>query len=866
MRIKILAAAACAVCLQISAQVDIYETGTWPDIRVAAQETNGTIHAAGVGDAWRAWNWNENWQPSYNNSPWNAWGSSDTGGAVPVSMDTAGDGSVISLWENKTDGSVLALLQSGNYGGTARLAGIRGPAERVRVLMDSQANLWVTEAGVNICQATSRQNYHRQTPPLVHAITLGELWPGGNATNRLPVSMAEDARGRIWFWSNCLLGDDSRGAIRGVLIHENGGVTNCATLAGVPAGRISVIAPLDGTNLWLAVRDAGIFSVNPDTLAGTRVEAPEKNAFLVVQQIFSVGEDRYVISGAPWEFNSHGLRSALWRWRDGQWKKLVDGLDIYGSSEQLADRRWLVTKEGLWLGAFGLGGWFVPLDDGPAQVINWQKNSPLDTIHRWFQLKDGRMLGLQFGRGGIIADAALLAQKPAMPPTARIVPMTFFLPTTSPLVRTTDGKVFAVLCGDEAALNEWDGQQWQRHPFPDKVQPWGSCKITGDSQGRIWLMDALYNPDPALVATYVFDPGKNRFQKFSNLRGAIQAQLAATPDFRIGNGEPGFPEFSRDGRICYDSNDRWQVNYFDGHQWRAWHKNTGIMTGEYLHSGPDHSPFFAPNGKLSIVLNEHVWQFDDLTGWKKTDLKPDTARPPVAPKENSVAPPYAPTADSIVADDHGIYWVVAGRQLFRTGHGLHVAVFAPNEPQPFADGRKLISVLTDKFGSTFLRTSVQGRDEYVLVPARGPLPQTTAKLLENGDDGVTLQLTANIPSPRFSWRVDDALWSNADTNQTLHLEELSAGKHRVQVIALDAQLQTDPVPVEIAFGSHAVPGQQIQKWIAQLGDKDFSRREAAVKNLSRQAALALPALRQARERETDPDRRWWLDAAIQQCE
>ena len=865
MRTIILAAAICTFDAQLTAQIEVFEAGTWADIRAAAQETNGAIHAAGTGDTWRAWNWNENWQPSYNHSPWNAWGSSDTGGAVPASMDTAGDGTVISLWENKTDNRVLVLLHSGNYGGNARLAGIRGPAVLVRVLMDSRANLWVTEAGVNICEAAARPNYHRQTPPLVHAITLNELWPGGNATNRLPVSMAEDARGRIWFWSNCLLGDGARGAVHGVLLQENGGVTHHPTLTGVADGRISAITPMNGTNLWLAVRDAGIFSVNLDTLAGTRVAEPEKNAFLVVQQIFSAGEDRYVISGAPWEYNTHGLRSALWRWRSGHWSKLVDGLDSYGPPEQLADRRWRVMKEGLWLGAFGLGGWFVPPDDRPARVINWQKNSPLDTINRWFQLKDGRMLALQFGRGGILADAALLGQKPTVPPTASIVPTTLFVPTTAPLLRTSAGTVFAVLCGEEAALNEWDGNQWQRHPFPDKVQPWGSCKITSDSEGRVWLMDALYNPDPTLVATYVFDPAKGRFQKYSNLRAALQAQLSAPPDFHIGNGEPGVPEFSGDGRVCFESNDRWQINYFNGHQWRNWHKNTGIMTGEYLHTGPDQPPFFAPDGKLSIVLNEHVWQFDDLTGWKKTDIKPDAAHPAAVPKENSIAPPYAPTADSIVADEHGIFWVVAGRQLFRTGHGLHAAVFAPNEPQPFADGRKLTSVLTDKYGCAFLRTSVHGRDEYVLVPAREPVPHTTAKLLENGDDGATLQLAANIPSPRFSWRVDDVTWSNADTNQTLHLEEVSAGKHRVQIIALDAQLQTDPVPIEIVFESHAVPGQQIQKWIAQLGDKDFSRREAAVKSLSRQAALALPALQQAREREADPDRRWWLDAAIQQC-
>ena len=127
-------------------------------------------------------------------------------------------------------------------------------------------------------------------------------------------------------------------------------------------------------------------------------------------------------------------------------------------------------------------------------------------------------------------------------------------------------------------------------------------------------------------------------------------------------------------------------------------------------------------------------------------------------------------------------------------------------------------------------------------------------------------MDANIPSPRFSWRVDDAPWHEAATNQTLHLEELSAGHHRVQVIALDEQLQTDPAPAEVSFETHSNPVQPIQKWIAQLGDKDFAHREAAVKSLSRQAELALPALRQARERESDPDRRWWLDAAIQQCE
>jgi hypothetical protein len=229
-------------------------------------------------------------------------------------------------------------------------------------------------------------------------------------------------------------------------------------------------------------------------------------------------------------------------------------------------------------------------------------------------------------------------------------------------------------------------------------------------------------------------------------------------------------------------------------------------------------------------------------------------------------PPAVPSVESVVTDRLGTYWLTSGGQLFRSSFGLTRACFASSEPQPFADGRRLTEVLTDQSGGVFLRTSVQGRDEYVFLPARGPLPHTTVKLLENADEGVTLQLAANIPAPRFSWRVDNAPWSEAATNQTVRLEDLAAGKHRVQIVAVDAQLQTDPAPAEVLFETRSNPEQLIQKWITQLGDKDYARREAAIKNLSRHAETALPVLRQARERETDPDRRWWLDAAIQQYE
>jgi hypothetical protein len=61
----------------------------------------------------------------------------------------------------------------------------------------------------------------------------------------------------------------------------------------------------------------------------------------------------------------------------------------------------------------------------------------------------------------------------------------------------------------------------------------------------------------------------------------------------------------------------------------------------------------------------------------------------------------------------------------------------------------------------------------------------------------------------------------------------------------------------------------IKKWIAQLHDSDGAKRNAAVQALVLEpdiAAAALPLLKQELAQETDLNRRWWLQAAIQQCE
>lgn len=58
---------------------------------------------------------------------------------------------------------------------------------------------------------------------------------------------------------------------------------------------------------------------------------------------------------------------------------------------------------------------------------------------------------------------------------------------------------------------------------------------------------------------------------------------------------------------------------------------------------------------------------------------------------------------------------------------------------------------------------------------------------------------------------------------------------------------------------------QIQKWITQLADPDFSKREAAVGLLAENSATATPALQTALKKTPDEERRWWIQSALQAC-
>ena len=813
-------------------QADPLEGQDW-NCRCAAQDDSGIIYASPPGDGR---DYFVKWEQGRRSTT----GSDFGPGAKLALLQRGPNGSVYALWD--CDDHTVTICYPGldHY---SRQPRVQGPASRVQIFPDSKGNLWVTDAGLNIYRYTGGKR------TLIHTIIGGEMNRAGDLAKCRPVSIMEDGRGRMWFWSDALMHGEPDGAIKGVLIWDGDAVTHHPVLTNAPDGEISVIYKVNPDALWLAARDAGVYSINLDTLEASPVMPPAPDAFRTVQKIFSNGDDLYVVAGGMAEMGSDGTTGALWRRRAGAWSNVINGIDMGWHPADVGNRDWLAAADGLWLGSYGLGGWFLPKEGAP-RPIDWRVNSPLHQIDRWLQMGDGRIAALQFGQGGISIRPASLLAAPLADSGIKIMQM------DRPMVGTGGGLIFHFL-SRENSLGVWDGRQWQSHPLP-KSFSWSDYETVADSFNRLWWIHLSYStPDP--TPGWIFDPAAGKFEKFESYQAALEAQLPRAAKFSLANDPYFAPKFSGDGRICFE--DRyWKLYYYNGHKWKVWQKHEiGPLSKQTV------SPFFDKHGILTIALDKGPWQFSDLDGWH---LKPDAAAAPTPPGSAEASAPLPSLAfvpDSVVLDRLGTRWFTHDGQLYRAGFGLVSGWFKPGEPQPFVDGSRLQEVLIDKNGGAYVRTDTTGGKGYVYLPAAAPMPRAGLQT-DDAPDGVVLRLSApGFPDARYSWRIDGGPWSEAASNTLVSLDMVAKGIHHVQVLAIGDHLQTDGLPTEAVVEVRGDPAAQIQKWIAQLDDTEYSRREAAVAALVRVPDLARPALEKALKQKGSGDH-WWLEAAVQAVE
>lgn len=392
------------------------------------------------------------------------------------------DGAVYGVWNDGAD-TLVTRHQEATSKLLARFTGRL--KDRPHIFVDARGNAWVTEQGRRIFRVTPNGEAE-----CVYTIPDSQFREEGRPKNDKsafdPIYATADARGRIWFWSDCLAGRMHWASIQGVLVFDGEKVEHHPQIAGVPDKMFSIVAPEDADHMWLAVASDQLYRIDVNTFTATPAPAQDSQAFRYLQKIFRAGEDTYVVSGpvskpVP-EKSGGGQSGALWRLRSGAWTRVVNGLDMAPESYPQPSRPFLATEGNLWLGAFATGPWLIPKGEGNPVLVDWHYGNPLDGSEGLFLLADGRLLICSPQQGSIAASPADLLAAFQAPPEVR---------TLNParlLLQDARGHLQGVLATEGNAFSDWDGQKWTEHPFPptfNAAEMWGA---TVDSLNRTWFL------------------------------------------------------------------------------------------------------------------------------------------------------------------------------------------------------------------------------------------------------------------------------------------------------------------------------------------------------------------------------------------
>ena len=775
----------------------------------------------------------------------------------PAALAGGPDGAVYCLW-SAGEASHAVTWHKGPV--SKVLAHFGGDINRFspEIFVDLNKNIWITEEGIHIYRIASDGKAEcAYTIEYDHRVESN--LPHGARLNFDSVHATADGQGRVWFWSGRRGGGGGVPSLQGILIFDGKSFDLHPNLPGPPVRRYAAIEPDGPDHMLLAGDRDHLYRVDTRTLTTEAVPEPAPNAFRFVQKIFHAGGATYVLSAEGSvpvaERSGEGRIGTLWRLQDGDWKRVLNGIDMRPQILTDSERSFRATPAGLWLGAYGTGPWFIPAGPGDPVHIDWRHGYSLDGSEGLLTLADGRLIVAVAGHGSTSFQSADLLTSVQSPANVR---------TFNPLrILVPDQKshLWGFLSGERKVISEWDGKTWTDHALPEDFDPLRFWNYGLDSQDRIWL---LYNRCQGPVT--ILNPRRGNVEIYPDFSAALQAQLPNRANFQLHGDRFTVSTITPDGRIGY-RDPCMQAHYFDGQAWQTWRPQDIATPRRGNFEGP---AFFDQAGNFAVNVQGQTWEFTKAEGWRVTKFERGFG----TDQERMVhhAPPPPPgceisNPESVAQDRLGTYWLTSQGQLYRAISGLCVRQFAPDQRQPFADSRTIKAALIDPQGNAFLETYFPAyRDigEYVIVNAHPPQPQTRLYASVAATGIVKLQFETSVKGKVwFTWRADGGDWTPPTQSTETTVNWLPDGEHVLEAAALDEHLQIDPTPAAAEVTIHVDSLKQIAALIEQLKDPDFAIRDAAVAALVRQPTLALPLLQSARATAGE-DQRWWIDAAIQQ--
>jgi streptogramin lyase len=777
----------------------------------------------------------------------------------PSALASGPDGGVYCLW---SAGEAEHVVTWHKGSASKVLAHFTGDINRFfpSIFIDPKMNIWITEAGIHIYRITPDGKAECAYTIDYDRHPYSNL-PSGARLNFDSVYATADGQGRVWFWSGRRGGGGGVPSLQGILIFDGKNFDLHANLFDASVRRFSAVEPDDAEHMWVAAERSHLYRVDTNTLIAEAVPEPASNAFRFVQGIYHAGRDTYILStdeSLPVaERTGEGRIGVLWRRHGGEWKRVVNGIDMRPQILNDSPRSFLTTPAGLWLGAYGTGPWFIPAGAGEPAHIDWRYGYSLNGSEGLMALPDGRLLVIWPTHGSTaIKPADLLAAFQSPTDVQALNPLRVFAPDRQ-------NHLWGFLSGDRKVISEWDGKTWTDHPLPEDFEPMRFWAFGMDSLDRVWLQNARCQGPVTIL-----NPQRGNVEIYPDYSDALQAQLPHRENFHIQGYHFTVSTITPDGRIGYRDQCA-QAHYFDGQAWQMWRAQQISSTGRTVFDGP---AFFDRAGNFAVNIGGKTWEYTKTEGWRITNFERGFGT-----DQERTSPHYPPpppgceisNPESVAQDRLGTYWLTSRGQLYRAVAGLCVSQFSPGQHQPFIDSRTVRNVLIDPEGNAFLETYFPAYveiGEYVIVNARPPVPQTKLHATVEATGSVKLQFETQVKGKvRFTWRIDGGDWAPPSPSAETTLNWLANGKHTIEAAALDERLQIDPNPPATEVNIQVDPQAQIASLIEQLKDPDYSARNAAVAALVRQPALALPLLQSAREK-AGQDQQWWIDAAIQQIE
>ncbi len=780
----------------------------------------------------------------------------DGGYFYPASLAGRRDGSVLCLWHvSKT----ACLISSHRGDESALFARLEAPMRTgSEFFEDSHGDIWLTGTGPRICRihpdGTAEVGFEIKD-------AYRRAVDKENRYDEPPVQVLEDDRHRIWFWSSR---QEEVPGLLGVLIFDGKKFTHHPSFEGMPAKPIVQLAHKDAGHLWLHVAAEGLYELDIGSLKARRIEDPEPGAFKHIRKIFQADGADWLVADPEaddWQSDKASAihwtqrRGILWRWDGAGWKRAITGLD--DDFGMWADRPWLVTEQGLWIGCEGSGPHLLPRDGGkriPLDVgcdsirLDWRFGIDIPKSSWLFKMDDGRMMIV--GKNAGVQFAPLPLTENREPDKVRIEHFRV------PILRDAHGVLWGLPTSHDAGLRSKDSGPWRDHSLPRGVAPQRVGALGLDDAQRVWLL-----PDDRDAETAIFDPALEKWEAFASYEAALQAQLPRRPRFSLAAGRLT-PAFSKDGRIAF-SNPSDKVHYFDG---KEWSRADGIVE---IRGGirATFIPFFNAAGRLAFnywaLGGDTTLEFEEGKGWRNATHEPNPVEEAINNEPEEVPPPGCITSKPrhIVKDNLGTFWLTWRQMLYRAVPGACVPIFDEGQPSPFLMPCWLREAFVANDGEIYLHT---WRPEQYCIPILPkPLPETELAASKPSASTVHLEFHTSTGEPHwFRWRRGDQPWSEPARTATAEVRDLAAGTHRFEVVALDRWLRADPTPAVCTVEIAADAARTLTELIAALGAADFSLREQAVQSLKQRGPAVIPELKKALDGAPD-DVRWWIEAAIQ---